>query len=430
MSRRDRLSGIDPLSFGGDQGSGELTPQQAADALFGGKLAEIDAGRETIKPISIDQIIPDPSQPRRALPSTVRETWKTVQSDKVGDIFGTWLEMIAQEFAAQKISRQINLDVLLGAGSESQRPEQPTPLEAPFLELVDLAASIRRDGLTNPITVARFGRFYRLETGERRWMAYHLLLNYFDGQEGRADESGRWARIPARVVDHVSVWRQATENTARANLNAIERARQFALLLMDLLGADNFAPIEQFQHERDFYAQVADGKRWRIPRGSAELLLNAMGLKNESQLRYYRALLRLPVSVWTKADDYNTSVRTLRMIIQDSEGDEAKMLKQIERARLKDLKESVSMDTVSEDFDEYPNARQHPPTLSTEDQAGGEKPLLDARDKQHISRAVRLLSGVGRSGLDKLSASEKRHALELAQHMRRIADEIERALKG
>jgi hypothetical protein len=193
-------------------------------------------------------------------------------------------------------------------GQEIEREEGIGILELSLLELVDLAASIRRDGLTNPVTVAQTGDHYQLETGERRWLAYHLLHWFFE------DERDKWAKIPARIVEHVDVWRQATENTARANLNAIGRARQFAILLMDLLaqsGAE-FRPFEAFEQEQDFYAQVADGDVWRVPRGKGELLLNAMGLKHVGQLRHYRALLRLPNEVWREADDTNLTEGEIR----------------------------------------------------------------------------------------------------------------------
>ena len=55
--------------------------------------------------------------------------------------------------------------------------------------------------------------------------------------------------------------------------------------------------------DRAFYAQVADGAVFRVPRGQGEVLIGALGLKNPAQLRQYRALLDLPDEVWTIADD-------------------------------------------------------------------------------------------------------------------------------
>ena len=113
-------------------------------------------------------------------------------------------------------------------------------------------------------------------------------------------------------MTRVDVWRQASENNARDNLNAISRARQLSLLLMDLHGWHNFSQFDACDSEQAFYAQVADGAAWRIPRGQGERLLNAMGLSDASQLRQYRALLRLPGELWRKGDDEDLSEGELR----------------------------------------------------------------------------------------------------------------------
>ena len=76
--------------------------------------------------------------------------------------------------------------------------------------------------------------------------------------------------------------------------------------------------FNEFENEQDFYSQVADGNKWRIPRGHGEQLLNAMGLSDASQLRQYRALLRLQPEDWRKGDDENLTEGELRKIINQS----------------------------------------------------------------------------------------------------------------
>jgi hypothetical protein len=183
-------------------------------------------------------------------------------------------------------------------------------LESAFQKIVDLAASIKRDGLTNPITIAQKGRFFTIETGERRWLAYHLLNAVF------SENIGEWANIPARVVNAHSIWRQASENNARDDLNAIGKSRQLALLLMDTHGLDNFQPIESFAHEQDFYLQILLEDKDRVPYGYGETLLNAMGFKNKSTFKRYRDLLQLSPEVWTLADDYDCPESVLRRLVQ------------------------------------------------------------------------------------------------------------------
>lgn len=276
-----------------------------------GDIATADAQVERVKRIGIFEIHPDLSQPRRAVPSIIRERWDGTAAG-IADLLMLW-------WGATQDERGTPFD--LGAyleGDETERSNEstahkgsefkPGPIEASFLTIIGLAASIRRDGLTNPITVARSERGYQLETGERRWLAYHLLHAWFDGHEGRPDEKDTWAKIPAREVDRVDVWRQANENNARANLNAIARARQWSVLMMDLHGREKFKPYNAFSNEREYYAQVAD---LNAPYGTGEQLLNAMGVSSRSALTRYRTILRLADEIWQGGDDLNLSEEML-----------------------------------------------------------------------------------------------------------------------
>ncbi len=314
MSKRKRPGKPASIGFGSQKETDSLLDWD--NAIFGGRLEElrdIDAQTVTVEAIAINQVHPDPAQPRRAVPSAVRPYWDGTP-DTLPQLLTRWLEMVEEERG-----RPFDLEAyLLGAATErapddAEPAYDPAALEAAFLPVVELAASIRRDGLMNPITVVRdtINRYF-IETGERRLLAYHLLHTFFDGTHGRPDERKRWSKIPARIMENMSVWRQAAENNARTNLNAIARARQFALLLMDLYGWENFQPIDAFEHEQDFYAQVADGDRFRIPRGQGEKLVAALGLKHTQQLRGLRALLRLPRDVWVRADDENWTENFLR----------------------------------------------------------------------------------------------------------------------
>jgi hypothetical protein len=55
--------------------------------------------------------------------------------------------------------------------------------------------------------------------------------------------------------------------------------------------------------DRAFYAQVADGNIYRVPKGFGERILQASGLKSRAQLQQYRALLDVPDEVWMQADE-------------------------------------------------------------------------------------------------------------------------------
>ncbi len=276
------------------------------DAMY--KLLDMqkaqDSGRVIVQPVDINLIYPDMTQPRRALPSIARRAWNGDPA-QLPVLFANWL-------AYKPEYKPLLLDILNGV--EMERPQVLPSDVAALAEIVELAASIRRDGLTNPITVVQNGDHYVIETGERRWLAYHLLV-YHTGED-------QWTRIPARIVDVFSRWRQAAENNTRQDLNAIGKARQLAVLLMELLREQHtFQPLHTVEHEQDFYAQVAEGNDFRVPRGKSELLLNAMGLSHSSQLRQYRALLRLDRVIWETADDENWTENRCRDFLQDVDTD-------------------------------------------------------------------------------------------------------------
>ena len=254
------------------------------------------------KPIDIFAVRPSPSQPRRVVPSAYRGGAVIEQIER-------WLDYVKRATGRELPLRElIRGEFELRWTDEDGGDFRALPEEVPLLRLADLAGSIRQDGLTNPITVVKTGESYVIETGERRWAAFHLLNAYVDGDG--------YVAIPARRMAELNLWRQASENTARDALNAIARARQIALLLMDMQGWDNFAAIEDFEHEQDFYAQVADAERWRIPYGKSEQLCVACGFENASRIRQYRALLKLSRAQWTRADDNDIPEFELRKWLQ------------------------------------------------------------------------------------------------------------------
>ena len=322
--RRRKIQDEDNLLYANPN---TLDPKTADAIGFGlGELATEIAAADTefqaIAAISIQEIHPNAMQPRQSVPHDLTDLYP-LTPDNVVDIFERWIIEVQLE------KSQNDFDVtnyLLGKtterGDQAEKDESDggsdiglaaSTKEDALMKLVDLAASIRRDGLSNPVSLMNHGDHYEIETGERRWLAYHMLYWKFGDGDVRPDGSRvNWSRIPARIVSRVDVWRQASENNARDNLNAISRARQLAVLLMDLHGSQNFTSYNDCASEQAFYAQVADGGRWRIPRGQGERLLNAMGMTEASQLRQYRALLRLPDELWRKGDDESLSEGELR----------------------------------------------------------------------------------------------------------------------
>lgn len=327
MSSRNRRKQIREEDNLLDSNPNSLDPKMADAIGFGlGELAldiaSADSEYQAIEAVSIYNINPNVIQPRYTIPHSLTDIY-TVHSDNAIDIFKRWIEEVKLERAHGEFDI---MNYLLGEktarGEQAEKDEDEltsistnpsTNIEKSLMKIVDLAASIRRDGLSNPISLVRHDGYFELETGERRWLAYHMLHWIFGENDLLPNDQKRnWSRIPSRIVKEVDIWRQASENNARDNLNAISKARQLALLLMDLHGWDKFIPFGEFDDEQDFYSQVADGNDWRIPRGHGEQLLNAMGLSDASQLRQYRALLRLPSEEWRKGDDENLTEGELR----------------------------------------------------------------------------------------------------------------------
>jgi len=304
----------------------KVSPQALDQSIFGGGgLFDNVIEDETISYLSLQQIHTDPIQPRRAIPSVIRRKWHG-QAQDIAEMFDAWLYAVNDE---RKSDLDLDHYFAENADEEKITEAKPHSLEADFIAVVNLAVSIRRDGLTNPITVAPHKDGYIIETGERRWLAFHLLDQLFSDVD-----DDQWQHIPARIVDKPNVWRQANENNIRADLNAIDKARQFALLLMNLLEerGEKFLPVSQMPsgNHHLFYSQVADSTQYRIPRGKAQQIMNAMGLKNTRQLSYYRSLLRLSDEAWQLADDYNLPEHALRQCISDAQGDTQKLIEAIQ----------------------------------------------------------------------------------------------------
>jgi hypothetical protein len=290
--------------------------QTVSDEIFG-KSELPDVGRVVARPTPILSIWRDPKQPRRAIPLTI-----SMNSDcdplSVMPMLSQW-QAVAQQAAGQEFDV---LAMINGEGEGLDTDKFPSVTQE-FIETVRLAAHIKSvGGLINPITVIESDNRLLIETGERRYLAYHLLSTLIGEQ---------WDKIPAIKADSKnSLWRQAGENTKRRNLNAIGLARQFAMLLMDVRGTPAISEGALYKDyeeivsvgvcDRRYYAQVADGNRHSIPRGMGEKIQSAMGDLSKEQLSQYRALLKLTDDeqindiLWVRGDIENWPESTMRDI--------------------------------------------------------------------------------------------------------------------
>lgn len=251
-------------------------------------IGERDQALRSTKPVDIFKIRADLTQPRHILPSDVRVQWDGT-ADSIQYLLRLWINMVEQDRGGEPL---LISDMLQAKEIEQVRTK--SYLEKNLLDLIETAWTIITGGLINPITIFPNNV---IETGERRWLAYHLLF--------LITEDAKWRTIPAKEVKKGDVWRQAAENTARSDLNAIGKARQYAKLMLALheeVNGATFHDFTEFKHEHHYFYQAYE---LSAPYGHRGRILTAMGLQSPTELTRCRTILNLPDSVWMMADDYN-----------------------------------------------------------------------------------------------------------------------------
>ena len=318
-SRRRRSAGNQADAFNSEPANNSDL-QSFTDMLYSSgmedELKKLEPSSVRLKALPIERIRPDAAQARRVMPADLRTDWLR-SPERIPELLEQWLGRANVE-AEQRERPAIDVPDMLKrdpenmeAISEDTQLPDAGPIETSFRAMLHLATSIHHHGLTNAITVvSQDGGTYLLETGERRLLAFNLLHSLPDFVDGD------WSKIPARVVEHKDIWRQAAENGARQDLNAISMARQLGLLLMDIY-ADKYA-FAKFSDMPgvEWYAQVYDSKKFPVPYGRGSELAAAMGLKSSAQIRQYRQLLGLPQQVWELADELNWTEYKVRELMR------------------------------------------------------------------------------------------------------------------
>lgn len=112
---------------------------------------------------------------------------------------------------------------LVPIASIDPNPDQPRKtFNAPALR--ELAASIRENGLIQPITVRRRGDRFEIIAGERRWRAHRILADRGEAETARA--------IVEDDVDDETMDLQAiVENLQRADVAPLEEAAAFQRMI-------------------------------------------------------------------------------------------------------------------------------------------------------------------------------------------------------
>lgn len=160
--------------------------------------------------IAVDQIYPDPEQPRKRLPQDLVVAFRQ--------------EMEPSAFLAEL----------------RRRAETQQGLAAFLKGLDDLATSIQQVGQLMPVRVNADGRNrFVIEMGERRWLA-HLILYHERGETAFAQiDAIVGAKSSAGVAIKQTLQRRMAENVHRAEFSPLEMARGLADRIAEMIAQDS-----------------------------------------------------------------------------------------------------------------------------------------------------------------------------------------------
>ena len=240
---------VDPL------GRGEV---QEADGEVGGAAA-----------YHIESMLPDPHQPRNLLPERLAQ--QVYQGQMVPrQAIVEWEQMAAQA----------------GEGS---------PVAHLLAKVKDLADSIARHGLINPITIRPCSEddpvpddiVYRIVTGERRWWAHVYLATKGESIQEGHERKTAWEIKANMTPDGTNIRaHQLVENWLREDISVVEKAYGLWALRCEMSGLP-FGDYEdrELVNWQDVEAalQISRRQRRRIVR-LLELTAEAQALINSHQL--------------------------------------------------------------------------------------------------------------------------------------------------
>jgi len=203
-------------------------------------------------------------------------------------------ERVLDAFAAGRAASEVPLDLI------DRNPFQPR-VDFDQAEMEELAASVKRHGMIQPIVLRRKGERFEIVAGERRY---------------RAAKLAGWTKVPACLLDvddRTTAELALTENIQRKDLNAIEKAVAFR----------NY--LDQYGGTHDELA-----KRLDLDRSTVSNLLRLLDLPEEIQSSVRRGELTqgharalLPLEEWDQLElarrvvDERLSVRQTEKIVQE-----------------------------------------------------------------------------------------------------------------
>jgi ParB-like chromosome segregation protein Spo0J len=312
------------MSVARKQFSGALDVLGVVDP-YGADVEGVE-GEMLITP-ELDACRPDPNQPRRLLPDDLRERLQAGEAP-AEVLWEAWGRCLGEKLYQAMRSRD-----LTPAEALARRREEGVldlALQLTLEGLVELADSIARHGLRQPINVYDVGKGpYRIAEGERRWWAHVYLLNVLLHFEA----STILARVHPLPDDELTVLaRQQAENVHRRDLSAVARARAITrvrealtLEVSGTTGSTNpqHSPADQEVSGTDGSTNLG-GRPRRLDAITVSQLddltgqrlaeLSGRGMTGRT-VRLYLALLTLPPEAQALVEAASLGERALRPIV-------------------------------------------------------------------------------------------------------------------
>ncbi len=293
-----------------DFGKEKPGPGKVSPSLLNGAETQTPAV-ERIERLVPSQMMPDRFQPRRLLPSSLREDFFSGHRD----CYQTALEWLAMARADP------------GAAAEVEK-------------LVAMGASFGDHGQIKSITGkwesnAKGDFIFQIETGERRFWA--ACLQHVSGDDPEEP------LLRVEVVEHPTRQRQVLENRHAEPPSAVEQACEVASLILAELNLD---PDAATADDYDFFRQA---RTQRMPAGLWERIIPIMQLTRPRMVQLLN-ILQLSTPQLDLADRYRLSERVLREILTAPRDQWERMIKL-----------SIQNQLTSDEVAEYTT-----PTMSTE----------------------------------------------------------------
>lgn len=251
----------------------------AANSLFTrpGGLSEAEVQQvERIERLKPSEMIPDRFQPRRLLPTALRQPFYSGQIDAY-QAAHQWLQMSRTDEGIQK-----QVEGLLNMGLSFGEHGQIKPITGSWVEMQD-------------------GNYiFQIETGERRFWA--ACLQYV--ANGKKVEP----LLRVEVVAEPTRMRQVLENRHAEPPSAVGQACEVASLILAEL---DIAPQGDEKDEFDYF-RLANAKR--MPPGLWDKIIPIMNV-SRPRLAQLLNILSLPTPLLDLADRYRLPERVLREVL-------------------------------------------------------------------------------------------------------------------